>query len=64
MGTRNVVDSQEKYQRWVWRIHPQCVVCQHQRLLADHESAKCKFKVPLEPGQQCLFMKPKEETTK
>lgn len=63
MGARNVVDSQEKYQRWVWRIHPQCVVCKAQRI-TDDETAKCKFKVPIEAGQQCLFMKPKEATAK
>lgn len=63
MGERDVIASQEKYQRWVWRIHPQCVVCKAQHIL-NNDSAECTFKVPIGAMQQCLYMTPKEATTK
>ena len=60
MGTKHFVDDPEKYQRWVWRIHPECRECRAQRLTSNLDSAWCKWKVPIGLGQKCLFMKPRE----
>ena len=60
MGTNHAIDNNGQYQRWVWGIHPQCVICQAQETVEGVEGANCRFRIPISATEACLFMKPKE----